>query len=139
MNITVSADAGVVRMHVAGEPDMATADDLCQALHRAVAQPGTTAIVVDYKRGPQKELYLDTGRRTPPSTPGEQCDEYAFGSTLEGAAHPDWDISVSAVPQRDNSVAGGTAKLVHRRPHPGLGCGSAGADITNDEFYVNIE
>ena len=47
MNITVSADAGVVRMYVAGELDMATADDLRHALHQAITQPGTTTILID--------------------------------------------------------------------------------------------
>ena len=48
MNITVSTNAGVVHLHVAGELDMATADDLRQALHRAVDQAGTTEILVDF-------------------------------------------------------------------------------------------
>ena len=48
MNITASTHAGVVRLHVAGELDIATADDLRQALHRALAQPGTTTIEVDF-------------------------------------------------------------------------------------------
>ncbi|MCL7379772.1 NucA/NucB deoxyribonuclease domain-containing protein [Streptomyces sp. 35G-GA-8] len=37
-----------------------------------------------------------------------QCDEYPFVSTLEGAAGKDWDFSVRAVPQADNSSADGT-------------------------------
>jgi anti-sigma B factor antagonist len=48
VNITVTTDAGAVRLHVAGELDMATADDLRHALHRAITQTGTTAIVVDF-------------------------------------------------------------------------------------------
>ncbi|SNY73328.1 Deoxyribonuclease NucA/NucB [Paractinoplanes atraurantiacus] len=117
-------------------------------LHRITAElhPGQTKDNEDhkegacYKRGTQKDLYLDTGLPTPPDTSVEQCDEYPFGSTLEGAAHPDWDFSVRAVPQRDNSVAGGILRAWYtddrilawdaELPAP---------DITNDEFYVNIE
>ncbi|GAA2860994.1 hypothetical protein Acy02nite_57380 [Actinoplanes cyaneus] len=47
MTITVSADTGAVRMYVDGELDMATADDLRQAVHRGVGRPDTTVIVVD--------------------------------------------------------------------------------------------
>ena len=48
MNVTVGTDGGAVHLHVAGELDMATADDLRKALHQATTQPGTTAIVVDF-------------------------------------------------------------------------------------------
>jgi anti-sigma B factor antagonist len=48
MNITANTDAGVVHLHVAGELDMATADDLRKALHQAVTEPGTTKILVDF-------------------------------------------------------------------------------------------
>jgi hypothetical protein len=93
-----------------------------------------------FKTGPFRDEYLDTGLPVPPNTPVEQCDEYPFASTLEGAAHPFWDFSVKAVPQRDNSVAGGLlgAYYINDRvlawdadlPRP---------DETNDRFYVHIK
>ncbi|MEV4281885.1 STAS domain-containing protein [Actinoplanes xinjiangensis] len=48
MRITVSSDAGVVQLHVAGELDMATAHNLHKALRQAVTQPGTTTILIDF-------------------------------------------------------------------------------------------
>ncbi len=93
-----------------------------------------------YKRGPQAALYLDTGLPVPPAPPAEQCDEYPFGSTLEGAAHPDWDFSVMAVPQRDNSVAGGILRSWYTDDRIlAWDADLPAPDITNDEFYVNIE
>lgn len=49
--------------------------------------------------------YQDTGLPTPPGD-GEQCDEFPFASTQQGAANPNWDFSVRAVPEGDNSRAG---------------------------------
>ncbi|MGC9667642.1 NucA/NucB deoxyribonuclease domain-containing protein [Planosporangium sp. 12N6] len=43
----------------------------------------------------------DTGLPQPPG-PGEQCDEFPFASTKQGAASPDWDFSVRAVPTGNN-------------------------------------
>ncbi|MFJ4100828.1 NucA/NucB deoxyribonuclease domain-containing protein [Amycolatopsis japonica] len=37
----------------------------------------------------------------------EQCDEYPFAATMEGAASPDWDFSAKAVNGRENTRAGG--------------------------------
>jgi Deoxyribonuclease NucA/NucB len=92
-----------------------------------------------YKTGPYAAEYFDTGLPVPPSPPAEQCDEYPFASTLEGAAHPYWDFSVMAVPQRENSVAGGLLNKFYiddrilawdvDLPDP---------DETNDRFYVHI-
>ncbi len=91
-----------------------------------------------YKTGPHRDVYWDTGLPRAPVS-GQECDEYPFASTLEGAAHPSWDFSVQAVPQPDNSSAGG--KLVWHYlddrilawdfdlPSPAE---------TNDEFFVEI-
>ncbi|MFF1696501.1 NucA/NucB deoxyribonuclease domain-containing protein [Streptomyces sp. NPDC058257] len=38
---------------------------------------------------------------------GEQCDEFPFASTKEGAGKGDGNFSVKYVPQSDNSKAGG--------------------------------
>jgi hypothetical protein len=93
-----------------------------------------------YKEGPFAAVYLDTGLPTRPNTPAEQCDEYPFGSTLEGANHPDWDFSVLAVPQRDNSVAGGLLRSWYTDDRILARDASLPTpDITNDEFSVNIE
>ena len=35
-------------LYVAGELDLATADDLRQAMHRTIGQPGTTEILIDF-------------------------------------------------------------------------------------------
>jgi hypothetical protein len=92
-----------------------------------------------YKRGPFRDEYLDTGLPVPPDAT-QQCDEYPFASTLEGAANPYWDFSVKAVPQRDNSVAGAQLTNYYTNDrilawdptldHP---------DQTNDRFYVEIK
>ncbi|MGW0615427.1 NucA/NucB deoxyribonuclease domain-containing protein [Streptomyces sp. NPDC002788] len=49
---------------------------------------------------------------------GQDCDEYPFRSTLEGAASPDWDFSVRAVDSTQNRSAGGSLSALgsSRRP-----------------------
>jgi hypothetical protein len=96
-----------------------------------------------YNTGPVADLYIDLGL---PSSPDgapdpttEDCDEYPFASTLEGAAHPFWDFSVKAVPIGDNRRAGARlgAYYVDDRMlswDPSLPDG----DNTNDRFYVQI-
>jgi hypothetical protein len=93
-----------------------------------------------YKTGPLRNEYLDTGLPVRPQTPAEQCDEYPFASTLEGAGHPYWDFSVRAVPQVDNSAAGGQLSSYYVNDRmlawdPGLDR----PEESNDRFYVNIE
>jgi hypothetical protein len=92
-----------------------------------------------FKTGPERDHYLDTGLPTRPPS-GEQCDEYPFASTLEGAGNPRPDFSVKSVPATDNRVAGGILRKYYvddrilawdptlPRPHQ-----------TNDRFYVNIQ
>ncbi|MFF2641761.1 NucA/NucB deoxyribonuclease domain-containing protein [Streptomyces niveus] len=75
----------------------------------------------------------------PDTTLDEQCDEYPFASTLEGAGSPDWDFSVRAVPKGNNQSAGGTLLSYYNAdrvlawdaslPEP---------DVTNDMFWVEI-
>jgi anti-anti-sigma factor len=49
VNIQTNPDAGgVVHVSVAGEIDMATAEDLKAALHNAITYPGATRILVDF-------------------------------------------------------------------------------------------
>lgn len=50
--------------------------------------------------------YTDTGLEVPPVKDVEQCDEFPFATTVQGAVHPDWDFSVRAVPKDDNRDAG---------------------------------
>jgi hypothetical protein len=115
-------------------------------LHRITAElhPGDTKNNENhkngacFKEGPNRAEYFDTGLPQRPQ-PGEQCDEYPFASTLEGAAHPDWDFSVRAVPQRDNSVAGGLLRSYYVDDRilawdPDLDQPNA----ANDRFYVQI-
>jgi hypothetical protein len=58
-----------------------------------------------YGRGPHAALYAGLGLPTRPVT-GEDCDEYPFRSTKEGAASPDWDFSVRALDRGKNRRAG---------------------------------
>lgn len=127
--------------YVAGDPDAPGLHRITQTLH-----PGEYKANSDhkdgacYKRGPHRDEYLDTGLPTPPNTPDEQCDEYPFASTLEGAGNPYWDFSVMAVPQRDNSVAG--ALLSNYYVDDRILAWDADLDRpdeTNDRFYVHIE
>jgi hypothetical protein len=131
---------------IPGKYDPGNAD--APGLHRITGElhPGETRANEEhkngacYKEGPFAAVYLDTGLPTRPNTPAEQCDEYPFGSTLEGANHPDWDFSVLAVPQRDNSVAGGLLRSWYTDDRILAWDASLPVpDITNDEFYVNIE
>jgi hypothetical protein len=60
----------------------------------------------------------------------EQCDEYPFASTAEGAASQDWDYSVKAVDGRQNTRAGGYLRWYYfwdRILYKDM-----------DSFYVNI-
>jgi hypothetical protein len=57
--------------------------------------------------------YIDTGLPTPPGD-GEQCDEYPFATTVQGAAHPYWDFSVKAVPTTENGAAGLALQAYYR-------------------------
>lgn len=51
MNIQTSVDsARVVHVSVAGEIDMATVDDLKEALHKAVTHPGAVGVLVECRR-----------------------------------------------------------------------------------------
>lgn len=42
----------------------------------------------------------------PPHDPDEECDEYPFGTTAEGAASPDWDFSVKYIDGGQNGRGG---------------------------------
>jgi len=60
-----------------------------------------------YGRGPFAADYAGLGLPTRPGT-GQDCDEYPFRSTVEGAANPAWDFSVKAVDRGQNRSAGAT-------------------------------
>jgi hypothetical protein len=90
-----------------------------------------------YGTGPYSDLYLGLGLPEPPQSGVEECDEYPFASTLEGAANPVWDFSVRAVLDFQNSTAGGRLGQYYfgdrvLRYDFGL------SDQLNDRFYVNI-
>lgn len=53
--------------------------------------------------------YLLTGLQPRPGW-RQDCDEYPFASTEEGAANPFWDFSVRAVPLSQNRSAGGVLR-----------------------------
>jgi hypothetical protein len=91
-----------------------------------------------FKTGPFRHEYFDTGLPAPPG-PGEDCDEYPFRSTLEGAAHPDWDFSVKPVPLSGNRSAG--AALSNYYVDERIPAWDAPLDRpnqTNDWLYVHI-
>lgn len=84
--------------------------------------------------------YADTGLPyTLQPKEGQDCDEYPFRSTLEGAASPDWDFSVRAVDRTQNQSAGGSLVGFYTSDRvlawdPTLPT----PDATNDTFYVRI-
>ncbi|GII55921.1 hypothetical protein Pth03_43100 [Planotetraspora thailandica] len=90
-----------------------------------------------YRTGVQRDVYFDLWLPRPPQPPGEQCDEYPFASTIEGASNPDWDFSVRAVPQRQNSVAGGRLRAYYTGDRILYTDPTPGAPIS-DEFWVEI-
>ncbi|MEV7520367.1 PKD domain-containing protein [Streptomyces sp. NPDC091371] len=90
-----------------------------------------------YRTGTERDWYVDLWLPRKPEPPAEQCDEYPFASTIEGAAHPDWDFSVRPVPQRQNSVAGGRLgayytgdRILYTSTDPNA--------AVQDEFWVDI-
>ncbi|GAA1618970.1 NucA/NucB deoxyribonuclease domain-containing protein [Actinoplanes couchii] len=90
-----------------------------------------------YKEGPNAAEYADTGLPERPDTTVDQCDEYPMASTLEGAAHPDWDFSVRAVAKKANSDAGNLVRDYYVNDR------ILSVDFTlpltdNDRYYVNI-
>ncbi|MGW5080962.1 NucA/NucB deoxyribonuclease domain-containing protein [Micromonospora echinospora] len=127
-------------------------DNTAPALHRITSalHPDLVQANSDHKDGacygrpPYGHLYQLTGLPVPPDTPAQQCDEYPFASTLEGAGHPDpenpsFNFSVEAVDQHHNSVAGG--KLIAYYVDDRILAWDAGLDLpyqVNDKFYVNI-
>ncbi|MFD5074551.1 hypothetical protein [Streptomyces sp. NPDC058371] len=92
-----------------------------------------------YKEGPEKDLYLDTGLPNPPISGLEQCDEYPFASTLEGAAHPDWDFSVKAVTIDDNRIAGSELQDYYVYDRVLSWDPTLPEQIKNDRFFVEIK
>ncbi|WP_274563730.1 NucA/NucB deoxyribonuclease domain-containing protein [Streptomyces spiramyceticus] len=73
----------------------------------------------------------------PDTANGEECDEYPFRTTLEGAANPDWDFSVRAVNGSQNGSAGQTL-MVYMRNHRILAWDDTLPADYNDRFYVQI-
>lgn len=80
--------------------------------------------------------YQDTGLPQSPGE-GEQCDEYPFASTQQGASNPNWDFSVRAVPTGDNSRAGSALRDFYRDDRI-LYSENKPFGEWNDAFYVEI-
>jgi hypothetical protein len=59
-----------------------------------------------YGRGPERLNYIGLGLPTAPDTSFQDCDEYPFRATQEGAASTVWDFSVKAINNRQNRSAG---------------------------------
>ncbi|GAA1823270.1 hypothetical protein GCM10009682_49470 [Luedemannella flava] len=89
-----------------------------------------------YGRGPVRDQYAGLGL-WPDNTPttGNDCDEYPFRSTREGAAsrarlgEAGWDFSVRAVDSKQNQLAGSRLNKYYR---------SDRILYNTDDFYVNI-
>lgn len=73
----------------------------------------------------------------PDTANGEECDEYPFRATLEGAASPDWDFSVQAVNGTQNGSAG-QMLMIYLRNHRILAWDSTIPADYNDRYYVQI-
>ncbi|WP_328965622.1 NucA/NucB deoxyribonuclease domain-containing protein [Streptomyces virginiae] len=79
------------------------------------------------------------------TAPNQECDEYPFGSTWEGAAHPDYDFSVRWVDKTHNGSAGNflgqfyvTDRILRYSPSPTQGGGVTPKGPSADPFWVNI-
>lgn len=101
-----------------------------------------------YLKGPYKDQFALTGLPAPggPGRPGDgqDCDEYPFASTREGAADNywtqgthRWDFSVRAVPFGENRSAG-TALINYYVDDRMLRYDNQFAEPENDRFYVDI-
>jgi hypothetical protein len=69
---------------------------------------------------------------------GEECDEYPFASTLEGAGNKDWDFSVKPVNKTQNKVAGGLLRKFVLDDRVIAWDDSLDKDA-NDHYYVEIK
>ncbi|MER6239069.1 NucA/NucB deoxyribonuclease domain-containing protein [Streptomyces clavifer] len=126
--------------YIAGNPDAPGLHRITKALHPTQSKANKdNKDGACFKTGPERDKYLDTGLPTRPPA-GEQCDEYPFASTLEGAGNPKPDFSVKSIPATDNRVAGGILRKYYvddrilawdaSLPRP---------TETNDRFYVHIQ
>ncbi|GAA4970388.1 hypothetical protein GCM10023334_094350 [Nonomuraea thailandensis] len=61
---------------------------------------------------------------------GQECDEYPFATTVEGASNPNWDYSVLGVPKTVNGCAGNALKRYYRDDR---------ILYHSDGFYVHIK
>ncbi|MFE1521670.1 NucA/NucB deoxyribonuclease domain-containing protein [[Kitasatospora] papulosa] len=114
----------------------------------APPHPGPAPHPVQSEQGPQGRRLLQNRPRATqvprhrpahPAPAGQQCDDYPFASTLEGAGNLRPDFSVKSIPAGDNRVAGGMLRKYYvddrilawnpalQRPYQ-----------TNDRFYVQI-
>jgi hypothetical protein len=133
-------DKSIPGKYIAGNPNAPGLHRITKALHPTESKANKdNKDGACFKTGPERHKYLDTGLPTPPPK-GEQCDEYPFASTLEGAGNPRPDFSVKSIPATDNRVAGGMLRKYYvddrilawdaslPRPYQ-----------TNDRFYIHIQ
>ncbi|MFE9617196.1 NucA/NucB deoxyribonuclease domain-containing protein [Streptomyces sp. NPDC006384] len=84
-------------------------------------------------------MYAANGLNPRPDTSTQQCDEFPFRATREGAASADWDFSVRAVTSSHNSSAGGMLPWYFRDDRIlAWDAGLPYPDHSNDKFYVRI-
>ncbi|MFJ4966921.1 NucA/NucB deoxyribonuclease domain-containing protein [Streptomyces sp. NPDC088729] len=133
-------DKSIPGKYIPGSPDAPGLHRITRALHPTESKANKdNKDGACFKTGPERDKYLDTGLPTRPPA-GEQCDEYPFASSLEGAGDPRPDFSVKSIPATDNRVAGGMLRKYYvddrilawdatlPRPYE-----------TNDRFYVQIK
>ncbi|MCC2335079.1 PKD domain-containing protein [Cellulomonas wangsupingiae] len=138
-------------------PGKFTGDADDPPLHRLPNSDPQTKLNTSHKNGACKATGQYVGLGLPPALrpgTGQDCDEYPFRSTVEGAANPDWDFSVKAVNRGQNRSAGSTLghyfdgdRIFHYRDPfyvaitddgepgdpPGNAVVSAGPDVTGTE------
>ncbi|MCP2269715.1 Deoxyribonuclease NucA/NucB [Actinokineospora diospyrosa] len=113
-------------------PGKFTGDRDSPGLHRV---PGDGSIKADNTRFKDAAClrtppYENTGLPAPPVAGVEDCDEYPFATTEEGAANYFYDFSVRAVPRGQNRSAGGLLNWYYFRDRV--------LYFQNDEFYTEI-
>ncbi|MEU9117908.1 hypothetical protein AB0D04_40860 [Streptomyces sp. NPDC048483] len=94
-----------------------------------------------FYKGRYKDLYKDTGlppSKRPDKTKKEECDEYPFASTVEGAASKKWDFSVRAASRAHNKRAGNILRVYYLEDRM-LAWDETFTENGNDQFFMRIK
>lgn len=123
-----------------GAPNSAGLHRITQKLHKATYDDNRAhKDGACYGRGKYKDLYEKTGIPVSerPDTSYQDCDEFPFASTLEGAASTKWDFSVKAVDKKQNQEAGRMLRRYYLNDRI-LAWDESLSEGENDEYYVRI-